>query len=355
MQLADWTKIEEIFNQAVFLTPAKRDLLVKSLCDEDGTLYAEVIALLRADSESRNFFEKSQLSLIRHLFRSDTSLSSPTMFGPYELKSVLGTGDRGVVFLAEALDLAKPVVLNILPRITVNAAQAAESFKSHHIRRSEINHPNVAHVYGFSRHDGHYFCTMEHVTGSSLRALSDRSDLSLPFVLGVILQVARGVQAFHDHGDIYGDLRPESIVVDDRIPETGVPSVKLLGFNLDDFGSSRISPSVYIAPERLRGQPPDVQTDIWSIGVILYELLAGEPPFGGKNAADLVTAIKLHDLPSLPVFNRVPSIQLALNRALSRNKRERYASVGEFIKDLRNAGTESDALTCKDLRLRNIK
>ena len=267
------------------------------------------------------------------------TLSSGTRIGRYEVRSPLGAGGMGEVYLAWDHDLEREVALKVL-REGSGDADRARRFVQEARAASGLHHPNVAHVYEIGSHDDLRFIAMEHVAGETLRARLRRGKPAAEETLHIAVQITAALSDAHRHGIIHRDIKPENVIV------TPDGYAKVLDFGLaklheirgeDAATLLRTSPGVamgtigYMSPEQLVGAEVTPAADVFSLGVVLYEMVAGRRPFEGATATEVVQAI-LTKTPA-PVDGPLAPI---IDRALSKNAADRYHDAGEVHDALRS-------------------
>ncbi len=289
--------------------------------------------------------------------------------GPYEVIRELGRGGMGVVYLANDTRLDRQVAIKALPTELASDPARLERFEREAKTLASLNHPNLAGIYGVEEQDGARYLILEYVEGETLEHALDRGPLSVEDAIELAVQIAAGVEAAHDAGVVHRDLKPANIIVcpDDR--------AKVLDFGLariEESGSStgagddqatlsmqrsqnapQHSPTIegailgtaaYMSPEQARGRRVDKRTDIWSFGVVLYEMLTGQSPFRGETASDSIGAV-LHknlDLTRLP-RDTPERVQRVLRRCLQRDKTLRYRDIGDVRIELLSTSLDADA------------
>ncbi|MGB7069524.1 MAG: serine/threonine-protein kinase, partial [Pyrinomonadaceae bacterium] len=277
----------------------------------------------------------------------DGILGDPT-FGSYELLRLLGRGGAGLIFLARDRELERMAALKVLPAYLSDGDDRILRFRQEAQAASSISHPNVTSVYGFGKANGRHYIAMEYVRGQTLRELLKAGDLNLLDALDFAIQAARALTAAHDLGIIHRDVKPENLIIrDDRM-------LKVLDFGLAkqilqsdlQIDHQLRTPSLvtetghimgttsYMSPEQIRGKDLDLRTDIWSLGVVLYEMLAGARPFVGETPSDTQAQILLSDPPPTPVFKAYPELMRILNKMLDKDRLLRYDFAGTIIDDL---------------------
>ncbi len=281
--------------------------------------------------------------------------SRPNQIGPYTILRELGRGGMGVVFLGRDSRLDRHVAIKALPdEVGADPARLAR-FEQEARALAALNHPNVAAIYGVEEQDGRRYLILEYVDGETLADRIDRGPLPPEEAVEFAAQIARGIEAAHDSGVIHRDLKPDNI----KITPGGV--IKVLDFGLAKAGGAGSSSSsamttaptspraptlpgailgtaAYMSPEQARGRTVDKRTDVWSFGVVLFEMLTGVSPFAGESASDSIGAV-LHkevDLTRLP--KETPTgARRVLQRCLSRDRSLRYRDIGDARLDLESS------------------
>lgn len=353
MQKNRWRKIEAVFNEAALLPVAEREAFVRQKCANDEEFYWEVWQLVKGDILEDDFLQQPAFTLGAQVLESDFStLLEKTEFASYKLQKLLGRGGTGAVFLAKDKRLKRLVALKLLPQSSVKINESILRFEQEALAASAISHPNVAHIYEIGDAGKHHFIAMEYVEGETLRELLKRQDLDIVSALNIALQIANGLAAAHTVGVVHRDIKPENIMVrhDHLVKVVDFGLAKLIEsqyavFNQDSYRTQldkiRTEPGIlmgtatYMSPEQARGQEVDARTDIWSWGVVFYEMLVGKAPFSGATNSDILAEILKSDFP--PLQNHFPdSVKLILRKSLSKDKNDRYAAMSELVSELRN-------------------
>jgi serine/threonine protein kinase/Tol biopolymer transport system component len=275
-----------------------------------------------------------------------------TRIGRYEVNSLLGAGGMGEVYLAKDLQLGRPVALKILPERFIASKAHLRRFEQEARATSSLNHPNILTIYEIGQLDSTYFIAAEFVAGQTLRQVITHARLDLRKAIDIAIQVSSALASAHAAGIVHRDIKPENIMVreDGYVKLLDFGLAKLLEDNLQLAGAD--DPTVaepktlsgaiigtisYMSPEQLRGYQVDARTDIWSVGVVLYEMVAGRAPFHGNSNADVIVTILDRDLP--PLYDFLPRYPLLLEHivktSLAKERDERYQTIGEVAADLR--------------------
>jgi serine/threonine-protein kinase len=266
----------------------------------------------------------------------------------YRLERLLGTGGMSEVWLAEDLRLGRWVALKILRDGSANGDLASDLEREARLV-ARLQHPNIVSVFDTGRHNGRPFVVMEYVHGLSLRDLMEhRGRMSEGEALRYAVQVAGALQYAHEQGVVHCDIKPENILV----TEQGV--AKAADFGVADTVTRTLSPEeargilgtiAYIAPEVLQGERPDARSDVYSLALTVYEMVAGRLPFAGAGAAALAGQRLAMAAP--PVRTFAPDVSAGLEgvlaRALTIVPEDRYQGAGEFASALRNIGRQAPA------------
>ena len=279
--------------------------------------------------------------------------------GRYQIRSLLGVGGMGEVYLAQDTQLRRPVALKLLPPdFTLNKERLAR-FKQEAFAASALNHPNILTIYEIGSEADSHFIATEFIDGVSLRERMVKGDLTIEQVLDFGGQIASALAAAHAAGIVHRDIKPENVMV----RRDGY--VKVLDFGLAKLTEAQVRHSDpeaatlqvvitdpgkvmgtahYMSPEQARGLEVDARTDVWSLGVILYELAAGRVPFEGKTGSDILVSILSNE--PVPLQRHSPEIPAELQRivrkALRKDADERYQLVKELALDLKTLRRELD-------------
>ena len=247
--------------------------------------------------------------------------------GRYEIRSLLGSGGMGEVYLAHDMQLRRPVALKLLPPEFTHNDERLGRFKQEAFAASALNHPNILTIYEIGSEDDLYFIATEFIDGVSLRERMSKEELTIEQVLDLGGQIASALAAAHAAGIVHRDIKPENVMV----RRDGY--VKVLDFGLAKLAESQglhsdpeaatmqvvrpdpgkvMGTANYMSPEQARGLEVDARTDIWSLGVVLYELAAGRVPFGGPTGGDVLVSILSNE--PVPLQRHSPDTPAELQR-----------------------------------------
>lgn len=299
---ARWKKIQDLFAAALERLPAERDLFLRQACAKDEDLFREVLSLLQADQDAHSILDGSALDASGI---SSKLSAEGKVIGAYRIVKQVGTGGMGVVYLAERADgqFQQKVALKVIKR-GMDSEEILRRFQSERQILAQFEHPNVVRLLdGGMTDDGLPYFTMEHVEGEPIDSYCDRLSLSIDERLHLFRTICSAVQYAHRNLVVHRDLKPSNILV------TGDGSVKLLDFGIakmldvaggsaDVTGLTRMGVKVmtpeYASPEQVRGEPVTTASDVYSLGVILYQLLSGHHPyrFPSRSPADVEKVVR---------------------------------------------------------------
>jgi serine/threonine protein kinase/Tfp pilus assembly protein PilF len=259
----------------------------------------------------------------------------------YKIIEELGRGGMGVVYKAEDTKLKRHVAIKFLPHHISSSSEEKDRFAIEAQAAAALSHPNIAHIYAIEEADGEIFIVMEYIEGQELKDLvGNGRDRSLPIddVINYVIQIAEGLQAAHKKGIVHRDIKSSNVMV----TETG--QIKIMDFGLAKMqgmsqltkAGSTVGTTAYMSPEQVRGEEVDPRTDIWSLGVVLYEMLTGQFPFKGAYEQAVLYAILNEEPDKLNQENdQVPlPLESIIEKALAKNPDDRYKDAGELLNDL---------------------
>jgi serine/threonine-protein kinase len=290
MDSTRWERIQALFHGAVDLPEPEQLVFLKSASDGDDGLLADVLALLDEDARGASLLDRG----VAHVAHQVLSESVPAsldfkQFGPYQIRKVLGEGGMGVVYLAERTDLGSLVAIKILRDAWLSPARR-ERFTFEQRTLAQLNHPSIARLYDADTlPDGTPWFVMEYVDGVPLTEYCSRHACSIQERLRLFRTVCEAVQYAHGHAVIHRDLKPSNILAKKdgtvRLLDFGIAKqLESLDAPVDQTRTGlRLMTPAYAAPEQIRGERVGVHTDVYSLGVILYELLTGRLPFDLSN------------------------------------------------------------------------
>lgn len=337
-----WEKVTELFESASGLPLDKRAAFLDEHCRDDAELRREIESLLAAETEVGDFIETP---IVGDIFSTDQphpeSFAAGEMLLHYRIESAIGSGGMGEVYCATDTKLNRQVALKIMPSHFVRDRAFLRRFRNEAMAAATLNHPNVATIYSVEEFEGRPFITMEYVAGMTLREAIAGGGLSLDRFLEWFIPVAGAIGHAHDNGITHRDIKPGNIM----ISTSGVP--KILDFGLAQFDAPQLAdastlhditapgqvigtPS-YMSPEQAEGREVDHRTDIFSLGIVMYEALCGERPFVGANYGDVVRQILTRDPKPISASRQeVPhALALMIDKCLAKSPSARFASMRE--------------------------
>ncbi|MDQ3755199.1 MAG: serine/threonine protein kinase, partial [Acidobacteriota bacterium] len=269
--------------------------------------------------------------------------------GHYQILARLGAGGMGEVYLARDERLGRQIALKLLPSQFTKDQERLRRFQQEARAASALNHPNILTIHEIGEADGHHFLATELIEGETLRAQLKRAPMKIGEALDVAAQCASALAAAHAAGIVHRDIKPENIMVRRdgyvKVLDFGLaklterPDVDSEDSTLVNTGAGVVMGTpAYMSPEQARGQKVDACTDLWSLGVVLYEMVGGRVPFTGETASDVISLI-LRDEP-LPLTRIAPEVPTELEwivkKALRKDPEERYQTAKELLTDLKN-------------------
>ena len=341
-------RAEEIGASALTLAKTARGKYLESACAGDAELRREVESLLAQDRPASEDVGTAQLETMTRVDTPHFSIPPGSAVGPYLVESLLGVGGMGEVYRGSDTRLRRAVALKFLSREYAADAGSLERFQREARAASALNHPNICTVYDIGDFEGRPFIAMEYLEGQTLRSRLNGSPLAADQVIEYAAQIAEGLAAAHEKGIVHRDLKPENLSV------THDGRIKILDFGLAKLAEPAEHPESstvalatepgkvmgtvgYMSPEQALGEEVDARTDLFSFGVLLYELAAGSRPFQGTSAAAIYDAIL--NKPPAPLASVNPALPIELERiifkALEKNREVRYQSAKEIFIDLR--------------------
>jgi len=281
------------------------------------------------------------VSQTRTVIRPMRELSSGKILaGKYKIIEVSGKGGMGIVYKAEDIKLKRLVALKFLPPELVRDKEAKERFELEAQAAASLSHPHICTIHEIEEHEETPFIVMEYVEGENLRAKIHNGPLPIDKGSDLAVQMAEGLEEAHRKGIVHRDIKSANVMVTDKgrakVMDFGLAKVKER--NLLTREGTTLGTVAYMSPEQARGENLDARTDIWSLGVVLYEMLSGELPFKGDREASVLYSVVHEEPKSLKSLRReVPAeLQAIVSRALKKKKEARYQSVTEMLKDLKS-------------------
>lgn len=354
------SRADRILQSVLERSPAEREGYLDELCGADEQLRSEVITLLDASQQAEAVGSTTVFQAGADFSEVQPGLKPEEFLGPYRIRKILGRGGMGDVYLAEHTGQNREVALKLLPEDFLGDPQRVQRFRQEARAVIALNHPNIVTVYDIGAAESGYFISTEFVEGETLRGRMFRKQLTVGEAVEIAEQVASALAYAHEKGVIHRDIKPENIM----LRPDGY--VKVLDFGLAKLTERRVpattddthrastlvpldtSPGIvlgtvqYMSPEQARGLAVDERTDIWSLGVVLYEMIAGRPAFEARSKNEIVAAILERE--PMPVIRFAPDVphelERIITRALRKDRNERYQVTRDLLLDLKNLRRE---------------
>jgi eukaryotic-like serine/threonine-protein kinase len=340
-----WNRLERLFTEVVEQPAGMRADFLARACGPDAGMRDEIASLVAAVEESGDFLSAPALDVFaRQISREGWSVQAGDRIGSYTVERRLGAGGMGEVWRARDQRLARDVAIKLLLPHPSDAAARVHAFQHEARAAGALNHTNVLTVYDVGDHDGAPYLVTECLEGEPLRARLGGGALSADVALDIALQVARGLGAAHGRGIVHRDLKPENVflAVDGRVKILDFGLATLLdpsvhaSFSPRPFGEMTRSlfagTAGYMAPEQVRGETVDRRADIFALGVMLYEMIAGCRPFKADSTLATLDAVLTRQPPPLSNLNRQipPALAHIVRRCLEKSPDDRFATIADL-------------------------
>src|SRR6266498_2278607 len=357
--------VEEIFHAALEQEPDQVSAFLDRACEGDAVLQREVEALLASDQRAGRFIETSAVGLAAKIIQNgQADLLVGRTIGHYKISKRIGTGGMGEVYLAIDMTAGRKAALKLLPERFTGDAERLKRFQQEAHALVGLNHPNILTIYEIGEDHSTHYIASELIEGETLRQRLVRGRMELREAVDVAIQVASALAAAHETGIVHRDIKPENIMLRPdgyvkvldfgiaKLAEQEVPvtistdeAMLLVETNLGSIlGTVR-----YMSPEQAYGAPVDKRTDIWSLGVVLYEMVTGHAPFIGDTPArsatalqagpgEVMTSILEKEPPPLTSYiTHTPAeLQQIISKTLRKEREERYQSAHELLEALQS-------------------
>jgi serine/threonine protein kinase/Flp pilus assembly protein TadD len=346
--------IEEIFHAALDQEPDQIDQFVDTACAGDELLRRKVEALLASHQRAGSFIEIPAAGIATRIIENgQADLLVGQTIGHYKILKRIGTGGMGEVYLASDITAGRDAALKVLPMRFTRDAERLRRFQQEAHAVVGLNHPNILTVYEIGEYDSSHYIASELIEGETLRQRLARGRMGLNEAIDVAIQVATALAAAHQAGIVHRDIKPENIM----LRPDGY--VKVLDFGIAKLAEQEVSVTMaeeeavslvetnlgsimgtvrYMSPEQARGAPVNQCTDIWSLGVVLYEMAAGRAPFTGNTPGEVMGSILGTEPPRLTssIVQTPAELQQIVSKALSNEREKRYQSAHELLDALKS-------------------
>lgn len=356
---ANWQKVREVFDAALRQKPEARQNYIKQASGDDKDLLTEVESLFSSFDKSDDFMETPAVTQVADIIESETKkLEKGTRFGHYEIIRQVGIGGMGEVYLAKDQKLDRRVAIKILNEKFSRDDSNLKRFVREAKAASALNHPNILVIHEIGESEAAHYIVSEFIEGRTLREVLSQSQMSLAEVLDVAIQIAGALSAAHGAHLVHRDIKPENLMVrpDGYVKVLDFGLAKLVEqenksiIGLEDATTKNqtakgviLGTVNYMSPEQAKGERVDERTDVFSLGVVVYEMIAGRTPFAGDSISEtFANLINAEPQPLSRLAANVPDeLKRIVSKMLRKNKDERYQTMKDVLTDLKGLEVEA--------------
>jgi Tol biopolymer transport system component/serine/threonine protein kinase len=346
-----WQRVKEIFQGALDRAPGERSAFLAGACGKDETLQREVESLIASHEQTGTFIDVPAYEAVAELLTEDPAELRPGQrIASYQIISFIGRGGMGDVYLAEDSRLGRRVALKFLSPSFQNHKDRLRRFEQEARAASALNQPNILTIHEIGEFEGRRFISTEYVEGRTLREEMLLQRLTVGEAMDVVEQIAAALAAAHASTIMHRDIKPENImlradglvkVLDFGLAKLTQPKAvgpeEVTRKNIDTAAGLVMGTVAYMSPEQARGLEVDARTDIWSLGVLLYEMVSGRRPFEGPTPSDILVSVLEREPQPLDIsaLGISETLEFIISKALTKELEGRYQSAREFLTDIR--------------------
>lgn len=345
----NWDKLKKIFHAAVALPAAERAAYVNKVCDGNEPLREAVESLIKSHEETGNFVDAPAHEAAIEMLADGLEDRTGQTIAHYTIRSLLGAGGMGQVYLAEDIKLKRKVALKVLPFITATDQAARNRLLREARSAAALDHPNICGIHEVGEIEGTSYIAMQYIDGETLDLRLESGPFSCNEALTIASQIAEGLTEAHSFRIVHRDIKPANIILNNR------NQVKILDFGLAKLARESLSvhseveteqllsaPGTvigtvpYMSPEQVKGESLDERSDIFSFGVVLFEMLTGHKLFAASNAVATISAILAKEPEPLERYGATcpKDVDRILQKCLAKDRERRYQSMREVATDL---------------------
>jgi serine/threonine-protein kinase len=361
MKSKRWSTIEELFHSACNVPEGQRDCYLHQACQGDENLRLEVESLLKQSTKPKSVLEQPAIAIMAAALAADEDwfdaqfLEGKTI-SHYRILERIGCGGMGMVYKAEDLRLGRYVALKLLPHFLAGDSEALQRFEREARSASALNHPNICTMYEIDESEDLHLMAMELIEGETLKERIARGPLETPALLDIAVEICSALEAAHSVGIIHRDIKPSNVLITTqgrtKLVDFGVAkrvgsgsesqadglkpnATRSFDPRLTNTGVA-LGTAAYMSPEQANGQEVDARSDLFSLGVVLYEMATGKHPFPGTVIGEVLEAIRVQSPTPINQTNSTvpPELIRITTKAMEKNCSQRYQTVRAMRADL---------------------